>query len=224
MEKETRDNQGQGSRGSQFNENENRGNLGSHDETRNMNSHSEDFNQREFDRDEERFASDSGMASGQSTTRDDSWEEWNGPDAGRSESLLMSDTRENDDEAYDASGSERYDSMGEGYAADSRDTSRLDYEARMASDSDDFNNSGWDESFAPDNDTRNTHSRTFNETEESWENEQRAGSPSTGSDWTENDANQYIADDEQRNASDRYNDTDPDNFGHDNQRNRKELE
>lgn len=65
------------------------------------------------------------------------------------------------------------------------------------SDNDDFNNQGW-----PEDDDRNARSRTFNEDEDTYENEQRTANNGTpNNNWDANDFTQrttHIHDDEQR--------------------------
>jgi len=69
------------------------------------------------------------------------------------------------------------------------DQIRRNEESRdMRSDNDDFNDSGWDD--RNNNEDRSADSRTFNEDESSWEEEQHMGGSNrgtTGNDWNEND-------------------------------------
>lgn len=100
---------------------------------------------------------------------------------------------------------------------DDRPYSRGSVEAR--SDNDDFNDSGFDD------ESREATSRTFNEDEDTWEQEQRMQGTRRN-----NEPSQYspgIHDDEQRDMSShgRYNDDEQNRYGRENdRRNREELE
>lgn len=99
---------------------------------------------------------------------------------------------------------------------------------RMRSDNDDFNDSGLNDQdrMGRERDSRHAQSKTFNEREDSWEEEQRMeGRDSEVGHKSPRNNNWH--DDEQRNASGRgrFDDADQNRFGQENdRRNREELE